>query len=201
MARISEIRTRSDLNSSLWNGNWLSQKDKIDHKTHLLHSDLDLLAPPEAFCKPILYVRVLSKSAMTPPTKGAGILLRLYKPGSELLPDPPIDVPRACITKITTVTSTDDKVTSGASNAGFLYHAKHISRFLLEGAYEHDPAYSEDPTKFIDRLVYKRISQLSQNGHENQENSSTALPGSAMVCVVITPKDSNDYLKWYEEEH
>ncbi|KAE9374234.1 hypothetical protein N431DRAFT_437705 [Stipitochalara longipes BDJ] len=133
---------------------------------------------------------------MSPPTKGAGILLRLYKAISEPPLDPKIDVPGACITKITTISSTDDKVKSGASSAGFLYHVKHISRFLLDGAYKNDPAYFDDPGTSVDWLVYKRISELSRGGHED-----TTPPGSVMICVAITPKDADNYSNWYEEEH
>jgi hypothetical protein len=138
---------------------------------------------------------------MSPPTKGAGILLRLYKPISEPALDPVIDVPGACITQITTLSSSDDKAKLGASNAGFLYHVKHISRFLLEGAYEKDPGYSKDPANSVDWLIYKRISELSRHNTEEQEDKTTAPSDSVMVCVAITPKDAGDYSKWYEEEH
>ncbi|OBT81728.1 hypothetical protein VE02_08892 [Pseudogymnoascus sp. 03VT05] len=135
------------------------------------------------------------------PTKGAGIVLRLFNPTHGAKIDPEIDVPGSDITHVTTLASTDGKVQTGAPSAGFAYHVKHISKFLIEGAYERDPAHAETGlTQSLDWFVYKKISQLSWDGHELSEGG-VAQPGSVMVCVAITPKDTEDYSKWYDEEH
>jgi hypothetical protein len=47
---------------------------------------------------------------MSPPAEGPGILLRLYKHSQEPLMDSKIYVPGANITKIKTLSPTDDKV-------------------------------------------------------------------------------------------
>ncbi|KFZ03205.1 hypothetical protein V502_11147 [Pseudogymnoascus sp. VKM F-4520 (FW-2644)] len=135
-----------------------------------------------------------------PPAKGAGIVLRLFNPTRGATVDPEIDVPGSDITHVTTITSTDDKVQMGAPSAGFAYHVKHISKFLIEGAYERDPAHAENLTQSLDLLVYKRVSQLSRDGHELSEGG-VAPPRSVMICVAITPRDTEDYSKWYDEEH
>jgi hypothetical protein len=139
-----------------------------------------------------------SSTLIMPPTKGAGIVLRLFNPTHGAKVGPEIYVPGSDITHVTTIASTDDKVQTGAPSAGFAYHVKHISKFLIEGAYERDPGHAE--AGLIQCFVYKRISQLSRDGHELSEGG-VAPPGSVMVCVAITPGDTEDYSKWYDEEH
>lgn len=136
---------------------------------------------------------------MAPPVKGAGILLRLYTPSSspnEL--ETKIDIPGANITQITTLSSTDDKVASGSPTNSIVYDVLHISKFLIPGAYENDPAHTKG-TASLDWQVYKRISKRTRPGLEAELHPK----GSTMVCIGITPNEGafEDYSNWYEQEH
>jgi hypothetical protein len=141
--------------------------------------------------------------ARAPLTKGPGLLLRQYTPSPLVSTshDTSLEFPGANITSITTLASTDDKVTTGSPSHCAIYEVLHISKLLNDDANTKYLAESKESTS-LDWQVYRLVSKRSRAGFEEKDNGVVA-SGATIVCVGVTPKlDSfEDYSKWFEEEH
>lgn len=140
---------------------------------------------------------------MVPPTKGAGILYRLYEPLSlgSANASPDLEIPDARITSITSLGSTDAYSVVGSPAHAQVYEVLHISKLLKEGAFEEDVSRSASVSKSLTWHVYKRGFRLV---HPDKQRGDGVLPkGAVMVAIEVTPgvEHYEEYARWFDDEH
>lgn len=135
------------------------------------------------------------------PIKGAGLLLRLFNPSTTSITLPILNVPGSVPTSSTTLTSTDDKTTSGSPTGCIAYEVLHLSKLIVEAGYLSDVAATKENASASDLAwqVYKLMTKRTRPGLEDQITPK----GCPMVCVGITPGEGKyqDYADWFDEEH